>query len=180
MFSKAKFFVVTILTLSAALMSPAKSNPVDPSAIETLVTEMQIIRVVDAIDRAVDDQNWVSARSHFADTVTIDFSSLTGQPPSTIPSDALIEGWSGNLKGTKSSLHLRTNHSVALDGDRAVVQSTGYAWNRMEGNGNPLWEVWGHYVHGLVLTPDGWKVDAFTFVMTHERGNEWVKTTPGS
>jgi hypothetical protein len=48
----------------------------------------------------------------------------------------------------------------------------------MEGNGDPLWEVWGHYVHELRRTAAGWRVTAFTFVKTNERGNEWVKTTP--
>lgn len=49
----------------------------------------------------------------------------------------------------------------------------------MEGNGEPLWEVWGTYEHHLVRSSAGWKVDGFTFRMTHERGNPWVKSTPG-
>ena len=65
-----------------------------------------------------------------------------------------------------------------MQGDRATVYSHAYAWNRMEGNGEPLWEVWGNYTHELTRTPSGWKVTGFTFVMTHERGNMWVKTTP--
>ncbi|TIT81726.1 MAG: nuclear transport factor 2 family protein, partial [Mesorhizobium sp.] len=131
------------------------------------------------IDRAVDAQDWPLARSYFADRVTVDFSSLSGRPPATIASDELIGTWSANLKGSKTSLHLRTNHQVVIDGDRATVSSNGYAWNRMEGNGDPLWEVWGTYEHRLTRTQAGWKVDGFTFRMTHERGNAWVKTTPG-
>ena len=38
----------------------------------------------------------------------------------------------------KTSLHLRGNHLVTLNGDRATVYSHAYAWNRMEGNGDPL------------------------------------------
>lgn len=49
----------------------------------------------------------------------------------------------------------------------------------MEGNGDPLWEVWGTYEHHLTRFADGWKVDGFVFRMTHERGNPWVKNTPG-
>ena len=47
-----------------------------------------------------------------------------------------------------------------------------------KGNGDPLWEVWGNYTHELQRTSAGWKVTAFTFVKTNERGNMWVKTTP--
>lgn len=111
--------------------------------------------------------------------MAIDFTSLVGGSPSTVAADDLIASWSGNLRGSKTSLHLRTNHAATITGDRAVLVSHGYAWNRMEGNGDPLWEVWGVYEHRLTRTPAGWRIDGFTFRMTHERGNMWVKTTPG-
>jgi hypothetical protein len=111
--------------------------------------------------------------------VTVDFSTLSGQPPATVPSDDLIASWASNLKGSKTSLHLRTNHQVSIDDDRATVLSNGYAWNRMEGNGDPLWEVWGVYEHRLARSGETWKVDGFAFRVTHERGNPRVKATPG-
>lgn len=157
----------------------ARSAETRPPALQALIDERAVIRVADAIDRAVDGQDWARARSYFADQVTADFSSLTGNPAATIPADDLIAGWAANLKGSKTSLHLRTNHDVVIEGDRATVDSHGYAWNRMEGNGDPLWEVWGTYRHSLARTQDGWKVDGFTFRATHERGNPWVKATPG-
>lgn len=163
----------------AAAASTVQSGEPETEALRHLVDERAVIRVVDAVDRAVDGRDWAAARSHFAETVRIDFTSLTGQPPATIPSDSLIEGWAGNLKGSKTSLHLRTNHDVRIDGLRAVVQSHGYAWNRMDGNGDPLWEVWGTYEHRLTRGSGGWKIDGFTFTMTHERGNPWVRNTPG-
>lgn len=147
--------------------------------LQRLVDERALIRIVDQIDRAVDAQDWERARGYFADRVRVDFSSLSGQPEITIPAGDLIAGWAGNLKGSKTSLHLRTNHDVAIDGDRATVKSNGYAWNRMEGNGDPLWEVWGTYTAEMVRSNGGWEVDAFAFHKTHERGNNWVKITPG-
>lgn len=159
--------------------SMAAAQEPTPGALQRLIDERAVINTVDAIDRAVDVQNWQEARSYFADKVTVDFSTLTGQPSATISSDDLIDGWAGNLKGSKSSLHFRTNHAVTFEGDHVTVTSHGYGWNRMEGNGDPLWEVWGIYEHGLVRTQDGWRVDRFIFHMTHERGNLWVKTTPG-
>ena len=147
--------------------------------LQRLVDERALIRIVDQIDRAVDAQDWKRARGYFAERVRVDFSSLSGQPETTIPADDLIAGWAGNLKGNKTSLHLRTNHDIAINGDRATVKSNGYAWNRMEGNGDPLWEVWGTYTAEMGRGNDGWEVDAFAFHKTHERGNDWVKTTPG-
>ena len=103
---------------------------------------------------------------------------MSGGQPATIKADDLIKGWSTNLGPKKTSLHLRGNHLVTLNGDWTSVYSHAYAWNRMEGNGDPLWEVWGYYIHELQRTAAGWKVTAFTFVKTNERGNIWVKTTP--
>lgn len=167
-------------TFAAGLvLAPIDAGGAEPSDWRALADERAVIRIADDIDRAVDAQDWKLARSYFAEKVTADFSSLSGRPAATIPSDDLIGAWAGNLKGSKTSLHLRTNHQVVLDVDAAIVRSNGYAWNRMEGNGDPLWEVWGTYEHHLTRSAAGWKVDGFTFRKTHERGNLWVKTTPG-
>jgi len=143
-----------------------------------LADELAIQRVPAEIEIAVDAKDWARARSFFADEITVDFSTLSGQPPATIPADDLIAGWSGNLGPKKQSHHQRGHGLVTIDGDRATIFSKGYAWNRMEGNGEPLWEVWGDYTHELVRTPAGWKVTAMTFAMTHQRGNSWVRDTP--
>ena len=160
-------------------LAPVDAGGAEPFNWQAIADERAVIRIADAIDRAVDAQDWKLARSYFADRVTADFSSLSGQPAANITSDDLIGAWAGNLKGSKTSLHLRSNHQVVIGGDAATVLSNGYAWNRMEGNGDPLWEVWGTYKHHMSRSAAGWKVDGFTFRMTHERGNFWVKTTPG-
>ena len=159
----------------------------DPVTAETLLDRAEMIRIADAIDAAVDAKDWSSARAHFTDEITVDFTSLAGGEPTTIPSDALIDGWSGNLTQEKQSFHLRGNHQIAFDGpDTAVLYSHGYAWNRMdrgalpENGGEALWEVWGTYLHGFVRTDQGWRVNAMTFTATAERGSEFVRNTPGS
>ena len=109
-------------------------------------------------------------RALFTDEIRVDFTSLVGGEPATIPADALIESWSGNLTQEKQSFHLRGNHRIEFDGpDGAVLNSHGYAWNRMErgllveNGGEALWEVWGAYKHGFVRTEQGWRVNAHTF-----------------
>ena len=168
------------VTFAAGMaLAPVDAGGAESAGWQALADERAVIRIADAIDRAVDAQDWKLARSYFADRVTADFSSLSGQPAANIASDDLIGAWAANLKGSKTSLHLRTNHQVVLEASAATVHSNGYAWNRMEGNGDPLWEVWGTYEHHLTRSASGWKVDGFTFRMTHERGNPWVKATPG-
>jgi hypothetical protein len=117
----------------------------------------------------------------------VDFTSLAGGEPATIPAQGLIDGWSANLTAEKPSFHMRSNHRVTfLDADSAIMRSHGYAWNRLErgaeaaNGGDPMWEVWGEYVHGFTLTDAGWKVDAMSLVVSAQRGNDFVRDTPGS
>jgi SnoaL-like domain len=159
----------------------------DPITAETLVAQAEMVRVADALDAAVDAKNWTDARSYFTEEIRVDFTSLVGGEPATIPADALIQGWSSNLTAEKTSFHLRGNHRITfIDADSAVMLSHGYAWNRMErgalpeNGGEALWEVWGTYVHGFSLTDTGWKVDAMTFTATAERGSAFVRNTPGA
>lgn len=159
----------------------------DPVTLETLVDRAEMIRIADAIDAAVDAKDWPAARAFFADEITVDFTSLIGGEPATIPADALIAGWSANLTSEKTSFHLRGNHRITFDGsDAALMQSHGYAWNQMasgglpENGGETLWEVWGDYTHGFARTANGWRVTSMSFTATAERGSAYVRNTPGS
>ncbi|MEO1197871.1 MAG: nuclear transport factor 2 family protein [Pseudomonadota bacterium] len=179
---------LTVFSLIAALAMvalPAEPRAETPSDAEShmLMDHAELARIPTEIELAVDAKNWPHARSFFADDVRVDFTSLVGGEPAIIPSDDLITGWAANLTGNKESLHMRGWPLIDVDGDRATVRSNGYAYNKLPGapdGSGDLWEVWGHYTHDFERTEDGWKVVGFTFEMTHERGSDWVKTTPGS
>ncbi len=182
---------IALLSLTISASSASAEAPAfvagDAITADTLVDQAEMIRIADALDAAVDAKAWADARSYFTDEIDVDFTSLVGGEPATIPADALIAGWSSNLTAEKESFHLRGNHRISFDGaDSAVMHSHGYAWNRMdagalpENGGNALWEVWGTYVHEFSRTEDGWKVSAMTFTATAERGNDFVRNTPGS
>lgn len=184
----------TTITTAAILVGSMATAFADTSTLggtaltqEMLLDQAEMIRVADAIDAGVDAKDWALTRGYFTDEITVDFTSLVGGEPATIPTDGLIAGWSGNLTAEKTSFHLRGNHRVTFHSDdNATMLSHGYAWNRMESGalaengGEALWEVWGTYVHGFERTEDGWKVNAMTFTATAERGNPFVRNTPGS
>ncbi|MEM9027376.1 MAG: nuclear transport factor 2 family protein [Pseudomonadota bacterium] len=173
-----KALLVALVSASLLATSPSFARAEAGTSAARAADELAIQRVPTEIEIAVDRKDWVRARSFFADTIRVDFSSLSGQPPATIKADDLIKAWSTNLGPKKQSHHQRGHGLVTINGDTAVIYSQGYAWNRMEGKGDPLWEVWGNYTHKLQRTPDGWKVTDFTFEVTHQRGNTWVRDTP--
>ncbi|MDJ0993357.1 MAG: nuclear transport factor 2 family protein [Dinoroseobacter sp.] len=173
-----------IALVSALLVAQAAEADITA---ETLVDRAQMIAIADGLDMAVDAKDWAAARAYFTDEITVDFTSLVGGEPATIPADALIAGWSGNLTETKTSFHLRGNHQITFNAaDDATMTSHGYAWNRMEAGalaengGDPLWEVWGTYIHEFTRTETGWRLDGMTFTATAERGNPFVRNTPGN
>ncbi len=142
-----------------------------------LADEMEIRRVVDEIDNAVDAKDWVRARAFFAGKVNVDFTSLAGGKPAQTTADELIGGWRTNLYSEKKSFHQRGNHRIEIDGRRAKVFSKGYAFNLIEkGEVKGLWEVWGNYTHTLEKTANGWKVSGMTLTVAHTRGDDRVRT----
>jgi ketosteroid isomerase-like protein len=143
---------------------------------QAVVDRDAIRRVIDEIDNAVDAEDWTLCQSFFTDEIYADFTSLAGGEPRRIPADGLVGAWKTNLYADKESHHMRSNHRITLDGDRAEVFSKGYALNILERpTGSGLWEVWGDYSHTLERLPDGWRCSGTTFVVTHARGNEMAR-----
>lgn len=171
------------LGTTSLLPVATNANNADAARLQRLADEAELARIPAEIEIAVDRKDWARARRFFANEVRVDFTSLAGGQPATIPSDGLMQGWSANLRGDKESLHMRGTPLITIEGNTARVYSNGYAWNKKpgatDGQGD-LWEVWGNYTHELTRTSEGWKVTGFTFVKTHERGSTWVKITPGS
>lgn len=148
----------------------------EPS-LQALADELAVRGVCDAIDDAVDAKDWERCRALFLEEIEVDFSSLTGAPGARIPADALVEGWRSNLHADKASFHLRTNHQVTLEGERAEVLSKAHALNVLRRElGSDLWETWGYYRHTLERTPEGWRCSGMTYTVAYARGNEAVRT----
>jgi hypothetical protein len=123
------------------------------SQIQFLTDRAEIVRIVDEIDNTVDAKDRTDCRSYFTDEIYADFTSLAGGSPANMPADDLVRAWATNLYAEKLSHHMRTNHRVAIEGDRAEVFSKGYALNVLHRpTGSDLWEVWGNYTHTLERT----------------------------
>ena len=168
---------------------PAAATKIDGDVItvQNRIDIAEMIRIADALDSAIDAKKWGVARKMFTNNVNADFNSLDGSAPETMPSRQLVNNWAGNFTKNKTSFHMRSNHRVTFfSDDEAVMLSHGYAWNRLasgaspENGANAFWEMWGNYTHVFQRTPQGWKVNGIKFDLTAERGNPYVRNTPGS
>jgi hypothetical protein len=147
----------------------------DPRLLQML-DERAIIATADAIDHLVDIGDWAGTQARFAPTVRVDFTAFGAPAPADVSAAELVGGWQRSRGSVKTAFHIRGNHLVRIEGDRAVMTSHGYAWNRMPTweQGRDLAEVWGIYEHRLVRSQYGWRVDGFTFRPLHVRGNAEV------
>ena len=149
----------------------------DDDPIQQMMDEREIIRSIEGIAISLDEKDWATVGTFFAEEIFVDFTSLTGGEPGTMASADLITGWSTALFEDKISHHMYTNHRVSIEGNNAEVFSKGYAFNLLPNEqGDDLWEVWGDYIHTLESTENGWIVTGMTFNATYARGNEWVRT----
>ena len=152
-------------------------NRGDPVTTANVAEVQELIRIADTLDAAVDGKNWEAATALFFDRVLV---GLPDTEPMIMTGPELVGQWADNFGDAKTSLHLRTNHRVHIAGDTARLDSHFYACNRMEGNGEPLWEIWGTTIHNFTRSIGGeWRISGFAFTPGHERGNDWVKSTPG-
>jgi SnoaL-like protein len=117
---------------------------------------------------AVDALDWVTVRDAFAAEVLVDYTSLSGGEPETLPAGDLVARWQGLLPGFDATQHLTGPVLVSRDGGpgiRADTHVIGY--HRMQRAGGPeIWVVHGHYTARVV---DG-KITELTLTVFFQDG----------
>lgn len=114
---------------------------------------------------------------NFTKKINVDFTSLTGGKPAQIMADELVGNWQKNLYAEKKSYHLRGNHRITVNSNRAEAFSKAYAINSIEkGAVSGIWEIWGDYENTLEKTGGGWKVSGMTLKVVRTRGDDKIRT----
>jgi hypothetical protein len=57
------------------------------ASVQHLLDRIEIIRIVDEIDNAVDAKEWERCRGYFTEEIYADFTSLAGGSPGNMPAD---------------------------------------------------------------------------------------------
>ncbi|WP_352906969.1 nuclear transport factor 2 family protein [Mesorhizobium sp. M0816] len=130
-----------------------------------------IAEAIAGIGLYADLREWDRVRSYFAARVTTDYTSLFGGEVTTSGRDALIAQWQGLLPGFDATQHLITNITVEGADNGAVARSHVRAAHWI---GSRFWTVGGSYLHRLVRTPEGWRVNAIAIHRLYEEGDRAV------
>lgn len=155
--------LLTSVVLAAACGLSASAAEVTPAV------RFAMIDAVTAIAAGADRHDWDRVRAAFADTVTLDYTSLWGGEPLTMRADDVVAQWSGFLPGFDETLHLVTNHMITEVTDTtATMEADFQASHRI---GMDMWVLSGHYTYGLIAEEGDWKVTSLTMTWTHETGD---------
>ncbi len=142
------------------------------AALQELVDRLQITNVVNNVAICADLHNWQGLAACFAETITVDYTSLLGGTPIQTTPAELIARWRATLSGFQATHHMITNQRIHVQGDTATcvayVQATHYLPNPDE---DPWWILGGIYTYQLARTPQGWRVTSPTLTVAWERGN---------
>ncbi len=104
----------------------------------------------------------------FTDPLALDFESVTGMPPMTVPLAAYVENLRAAFAPFAATHHVITGHVVEIDGDHATIHAHVRAEHWFPAEGSPRWLVVGFYDNEAVRTAGGWRLSRVRLTATHQ------------
>lgn len=127
---------------------------VDENALQLMLDEAEIRRLLTRYATAVDEHDWELYRSVFTPDAWIDYTSAPHGAAGTL--DETVEWLSTNLVLLPMTMHCVMNIDAKFDGDTAAVRAQFYNPLQIPGVDGPSF-CGGYYNHDLVRTEDGWR-----------------------
>jgi len=140
---------------------------------EYLIQKDNILKVVNKLFVYTDAGNWNGILDEvFTAEVMLDMTSLAGGDPANLPATAITAAWETGLKPLEAVHHQTGNFNVEITGNTATVNCYATAWHyRQHPTGRNTRVFVGSYVLKLVNLPEGWRINAFTFIKKFIDGN---------
>ena len=108
----------------------------------------------------------------FTDPLTLDFESVVGLPPMTVPLGDYLENLRMSFAPFVATHHVITGHVITLDGDRAKihahVRAEHWVQDEVAAGGPNRWLVVGFYDDEAVRTADGWRLTRVKLTASHQ------------
>jgi fermentation-respiration switch protein FrsA (DUF1100 family) len=141
----------------------------------TVGDRIEIAECVTAMGLYADLRAWDRLEGLFLETVGVDYTSLFGGEPGTSSAAGLVQDWREELSPLDATQHLITNLQIAEGDDGVIVRSHVQARHVA---GDQWWVLGATYTHGLVRTPQGWRISALTIHRLYEDGDRAVLEAP--
>jgi SnoaL-like domain len=135
----------------------------------------EIVELTSNLGLLVDARHWDAVQGLFWETVDVDYTSLNGGEPASMPPADLVGGWREMLERLQATQHLIAGQVVRVDGDEATAAANVTATHvRPNASGGPHWVVGGRYDFGLRRTDGGWRISALTLTVAWATGNQQI------
>lgn len=131
-----------------------------------------IIGTVQNIFIGADERNWELCLSAFAPKVLLDYTSLAGGEPATLPASTIIDSWKGFLPKFTATHHQLSNFVVRENDVTAEAFFYGTASHYLPNpSGRNIWTVVATYDAKLEKHGADWKVTALRLNLKYIDGN---------
>lgn len=153
------------------------SGPDVPDRVQRLLVAAAAQDAVTRVFVSTDRRDWDALAGVLAETVDLDYRSLTGGEPAQLAASEVVAAWRENLGGFDATQHLLGSFLVeVLTPDEASVQFYGQATHLLDTpHGERTWTVAAHY-DAIVRDQHGWKIAALTLHLDWAAGNQQLGT----
>ncbi|WP_353776987.1 nuclear transport factor 2 family protein [Winogradskyella sp. 3972H.M.0a.05] len=118
-----------------------------------------------------DQRNWEDVEAQFAKNVMLDYSSMTGNPATTVTPKDITNAWKTVLPGFTFTHHQIGNFITEVSGVKAHSFCYGTATHYLEDDKGNIWTVVGSYDFELEQSGNDWKITTMTFNYKYQDGN---------
>ncbi|WP_261300732.1 nuclear transport factor 2 family protein [Paenibacillus andongensis] len=138
------------------------------------MNKMAIIETVSKFAYYADHRQWEDLQQLFTEEVKVDYTSLAGGEPVTIPANVLMDSWNKVLTPLKATQHLISNHIIDFDNEhqatcRAYFQAQHEFPNPFGGS---QWTLGGKYLFLFVKENTQWKISELVMTAVWANGNQ--------
>lgn len=142
--------------------------------LSTWIDKLDIIETVSKFAYHADNREWVALQGLFTEEVKVDYTSLVGGNPATIPAGVLMESWDQGLTPLKATQHLISNHIVDFQGeDQATCRAYFQAQHEFPNPfGGSQWTLGGKYQFEFVRQDGQWRISGVEMTAVWGNGNQ--------
>lgn len=128
----------------------------------------KIIQQITNLFAGTDARDWSRVQNTMHEKVLLDYSSLTGNPASTLTPNDITAAWSAFLPGFDRTHHRLGGFIINVSGNNATAHFDGNADHYID---DQVWTVLGSYDTKFKLVNNQWRIIEFRFNFTKQSGN---------
>ncbi|MCH5586409.1 nuclear transport factor 2 family protein [Shimazuella sp. AN120528] len=121
-----------------------------------------------------DHREWDALTNLFTEEVRVDYTSLAGGEPGTVPASALVANWNQSLTPLKITQHYISNHIVEFTNEqKAICRAYFHAMHEYPNSfGEDQWVLGGTYTFTLIKQNQAWNISEITMTARWASGNQ--------